>query len=402
MFTRSFISDFLDTDPDLDWHGFLRGKVQAEIRSHSFGLDSLDPSLLTDLDTYPQDWTAALAGLHGVSGSLDNAVQSTPEADKQTSESSSITTADIQAAAADEPVFPTSRPPGTESESTNGDSGGEIASTGLNDYTNGMGGDDIIISIDTTNTGEDWISGGAGNDIILAGAGPDHVWGDDGNDNISGEGGNDIIVGGTGRDTIGGGGGEDTIYGGLGGDNLSGGNNSDFIIGGLGADTINGGDGSDTLWGDDSDVDGAAGGADSLIGGAGDDALYGALGNDTLQGGGGNDVLVGGGGNDRLVGGGGNDNLFGNNLLGVPEADTFVFASGWGNDRIYSYNDGMDKFDMRQVVGLLGFDQLTITQSGGDTIIALDNLGGVLGGGTITLQDVAASTIDATDFIFLV
>ena len=66
------------------------------------------------------------------------------------------------------------------------------------------------------------------------------------------------------------------------------------LIGGKGYDNLNGGSGNDRLFGNDSD--------------------------DTLNGNAGNDYLDGGSGNDMLYGGKGND--------------TYIFAKGYGKDRI--------------------------------------------------------------------
>jgi Ca2+-binding RTX toxin-like protein len=382
MSEKSLITDFLNTDFDLDWRGFLRGMAHVPPSEHvpPSVLDGFGASVVIGADVQLQDWVAG--GLHG---------SSTPGIHPH-----HIASADgFSVAATDDESFPTSPPPGTNSQQSNSDAGGLILSDGSNDYITGMGGDDIITSIDALNTGEDWISAGSGNDAVLAGAGPDHIWGDEGDDNLLGEGGDDTIYGGLGNDTVGGGGGNDVISGGDGDDSLTGGPGDDLVVGGLGADTINGGDDDDSLYGDD--IDGTTGAADVLTGGAGNDLLRGGVGDDTLQGGAGTDTLVGDAGSDRLVGGAGDDQLFGDDILGsLNDADTFVFANGWGHDRIYDFDDGLDKLDMTGVIGLLNFDQLVISSSGSDTLITFP-----LGGDSITLQGVTASTVDASDFIFL-
>ena len=63
---------------------------------------------------------------------------------------------------------------------------------------------------------------------------------------------------------------------------------------------------------------------DTLTGGNGKDVLNGGDGNDTLSGGNGVDVLNGGAGNDTMDGGNGND--------------VFIFAAGFGNDRILGFD----------------------------------------------------------------
>ncbi|HHV64333.1 MAG TPA: hypothetical protein GXX46_04575 [Peptococcaceae bacterium] len=62
-----------------------------------------------------------------------------------------------------------------------------------------------------------------------------------------------------------------------------------------------------------------------LIGDNNDNVLSGLEGNDELRGGGGNNTLIGGAGDDVLYGG--------------PGQDRFVFADGWGSDRIYDYEE---------------------------------------------------------------
>ena len=75
---------------------------------------------------------------------------------------------------------------------------------------------------------------------------------------------------------------------------------------------------------------------DTLTGGNGKDVLNGGDGNDTLSGGNGADVLNGGAGNDTMDGGNGND--------------VFIFAAGFGNDRILGFDanpsGGQDLLDI--------------------------------------------------------
>lgn len=86
--------------------------------------------------------------------------------------------------------------------------------------------------------------------------------------------------------------------------------------GGSGGDDITGNNARNVLRGN--------AGADSLTGLAGNDRLIGGAGNDTLSGGQGNDTLDGGVGRDRLAGGKG--------------ADHFVFADGYGADRVTDFS----------------------------------------------------------------
>ena len=52
--------------------------------------------------------------------------------------------------------------------------------------------------------------------------------------------------------------------------------------------------------------------------------------------------------------------------------------------------------DLTAISGIAGFEDLTITAAGDDALIDLT----AHGGGAIRLQDVAASDLDAADFLF--
>lgn len=106
------------------------------------------------------------------------------------------------------------------------------------------------------------------------------------------------------------------------------------IVGSVRDDLITAAGGNDTVRSlDGDDVVRGGGGRDRLILGNGDDKGFGDAGNDVLQGGNGKDTLNGGAGNDTLDGGTDNDLLFGG--LG---GDTFVFAAGYGSDRVTDFN----------------------------------------------------------------
>jgi hypothetical protein len=119
--------------------------------------------------------------------------------------------------------------------------------------------------------------------------------------------------------------------------------------------------------------------------------LQGRDGDDQLTGGSGRDILVGGEGGHTLTGGTGND--------------TFVFADGWGADRIEDFDFGDDDTD--------GFtnDQLNVynlTSEGGATPVTTDDVritdtngngtGDAIltfpGGESITLQGITPDLID--------
>ena len=117
---------------------------------------------------------------------------------------------------------------------------------------------------------------------------------------------------------------------------------------------------------------------DVLFGEGGDDTLSGAAGSDQIFGGAGDDTLLGSIGADRLDGGSGNDVLNGGNMDGAR--DTFVFAVGYDEDRINSFDQaGTDRLELdedlwaaagtltaQQVVDMFG------TLNGSGTILTLD------------------------------
>ncbi|WP_377511279.1 calcium-binding protein [Octadecabacter sp. R77987] len=200
-----------------------------------------------------------------------------------------------------------------------------ITGAAANNNLQGRGGDDIVHG----GGGSDILSGGNGADTVYGGEDGDTIRGEAEIDNLFGDGGDDDISAGTGNDVVSGGDGADTIRGQGQNDVLSGDGGNDTIYGGSGADDIYGGDDSDTLFGQ--------GNNDTLYGGHGDDTLGGAAGADVLFGGAGADVLTGGLGLDTLDGGAGNDVM-----NGGAHADTFVFGAGYDQDRVNSFEQGLD------------------------------------------------------------
>jgi Ca2+-binding RTX toxin-like protein len=206
----------------------------------------------------------------------------------------------------------------------------------------------------------------------------DTISGRGGKDTINALGGNDILDGGTNADTLIGGAGNDTFNYtfGDGADTVDGGDNVDTlnIIGTAGNNTLNvifsgtalinfeGGTvtnvesvmvdllvGVDTLryaeTTSDVTVDLSTGTASGFASIAGIENVTGGSGNDTLIGGAGDDSLNGGRGVDTLIGDAGNDIMNGNN-----GSDMFVFAAGFGNDRINGFDanpaGGQDLIDI--------------------------------------------------------
>jgi len=114
--------------------------------------------------------------------------------------------------------------------------------------------------------------------------------------------------------------------------------------------------------------------------------------NDVINGQGGNDTLTGLSGNDILRGGAGNDVL-----TGGTGADQFWIASNGlpqGADTITDFVGGVDVIGIGGIPGVTGFENLTLTQNGADTVI---NAGGQ---DLATLTGIQTTTLIATNFAF--
>ena len=176
-------------------------------------------------------------------------------------------------------------------------------------------------------------------------------------------------------------------------DRLDGWSGDDVLHGYKGSDSINGKAGDDILHGDK--------GHDNLYGGADDDVLHGGRGDDLLMGGDGNDTLRGGRGDDTLVGGRNDDTL-----KGGAGIDKFSYAgyplSHNGSDKIVDFKPGVDLIELMGktvngvFIGFTGFDALSLTASGSDTILDLSSHGG----GQVRLKGVAPTDLSDDDFVF--
>lgn len=275
------------------------------------------------------------------------------------------------------------------------------------DYLGGYGGADTLLGGD----GIDTLFGDLGNDLVDGGAGDDILMGNDGDDQLEGGDGNDQLDGGQGANTLAGGLGDDVyvidglqdvvveaadagddlvissvdhfladhverlqlqgrsdlqgigneqanvLIGNRGANLLDGEGDNDQIYGNAGHDIVRGGNGNDTLHGDNgTDVlQAQQHGNDTVDGGAGDDEAFGGAGDDMLWGGNGNDTLIGDAsdvavvshGNDTLDGGNGDDLLYGGD-----GADTYIFRSGHGHDRVYDQATVGEHIDRVQLQGL--------------------------------------------------
>jgi Ca2+-binding RTX toxin-like protein len=338
-----------------------------------------------------------------------------------------------------------------------GTAGDDIANGGAGpDTLRGFGGNDVL----NGQGGADFLDGGEGADRMVGGAGNDTFVVDDVGDVVvenAGQGidtvrttlnaytlganveqlvfigvgdfegdGNGLanrIEGGAGNDTLNGRGGADTMIGGAGDDTYFVNSVNDVVIelAGGGVDhvfatatttlsanvenlTLNGGaaiNGTGNALANVITGNGAANvltggeGADTLIGGGGGDTLNGGQGADLVDGGAGNDTLNGGSGSDILIGGLGNDVM--NGGLGN---DVFIFATGFGNDRINGFDanptGGQDLLDISGTgISAATFSTVTIAASGTNTVVTI-------GADTITLVNVAPAAITADDFILAI
>ena len=236
----------------------------------------------------------------------------------------------------------------------------------------------------------DALVGGDEDDVMDGGPGNDDMRGREGNDTLRGRAGDDNLRGGAGDDNLHGGAGDDRLDGGSGNDLLRGNAGADTLWGRGGEDTLQGGDGADTLYG--------GAGTDTLDGGGGDDAMHGDEGADVLRGRTGDDELDGGRGADRLIGGAGNDTLDGgqgnDSLLGGAGSDKFVFAGAFGTDTIRDFSDGEDLIDLSALSMTFEDAMSGASQNGNNARIEL------AGSGTIVLEGVQLSELDASDFLF--
>ena len=267
----------------------------------------------------------------------------------------------------------------------------------------GLGSDSMIGGLGadsaTGGNGNDTINGGDGNDTLFGNDGEDVLTGDAGvdlldggadNDSVTGGSGNDMLTGGAGIDTLDGGADQDTLTGGDDGDSLLGGAGQDLINGDNGDDTIDGGDGDDTAFGDNGNDDVRGGvGNDTLEGNLGDDSVNGNDGNDTLDGNLGFDTLFGGTGDDSMISSDGNDQVLGQG----GSRDTFTFEgdnflddvftitlAGNGNPLVTPTGIGLARLNpgLSFTTILLGVEIFTLNLNGGNDLVTLGDLNGVL------------------------
>ena len=192
---------------------------------------------------------------------------------------------------------------------------------------------------------------GSGNDTVIGTSTADFIVTAAGNDTVSSSGGNDTLNTGTGNDSLNGGAGDDTY----------------IFAKAWGNDLIADASGTDTI--DMSVVDVAltvamwssagnevtdginminwSGTIENFIAGSGNDSIAGSSSNDSITAGAGSDSVWANSGNDTVNGGAGNEYLDGGN-----GDDTYIIATGWGNDLIADAS-GVDTIDISAVTGNL-------------------------------------------------
>ena len=131
-------------------------------------------------------------------------------------------------------------------------------------------------------------------------------------------------------------------------------------------------------------------GTDTITGGV--NRVRGSNFNDTLSGDANDNILEGQNGNDILNGRGGNDIL-----TGGANSDTFVYTDNGGADIVTDFFHAQaDKINLIDVTGVdsLAAVQGIATQAGAHTVLDFG------GGNTLTLNNVTAANLTASDFIF--
>jgi serralysin len=183
-----------------------------------------------------------------------------------------------------------------------------------------------LIGVAESNTGSDYLDGGAGNDSIYGGDGAD------------------ILLGGEGNDLLDGGDGSDSLDGGVGDDV--------YLLGADTADTITDIAGKDTISSTITRSLAGYGDIENLtLSGSGNISATGNALNNLLVGNSGKNVLDGGAGADKLMGGAGNDVY----ILGSDTTDTIVDTAG---------TDTISTTISRSLAGYAAIENLTLAGSG--------------------------------------
>ncbi|WP_051588326.1 calcium-binding protein [Actibacterium mucosum] len=161
---------------------------------------------------------------------------------------------------------------------------------------------------------------------------------------------------------------------------------SNILLGGSGGEVFDGKGGLDLIF--------AGGGDDTVFGGDGVDIILGGAGGDVLNGENGNDIIVGGEGRDEITGGAGDDVL-----IGQGGTDLFIFADGWGDDRITDFDASStgDVVVLRDVASITDYNDLVAHHmlQWGNNVLIHDGMGN-----TITLVGYELNELESGDFVF--
>ncbi|MBX4929980.1 M10 family metallopeptidase C-terminal domain-containing protein [Rhizobium binae] len=285
------------------------------------------------------------------------------------------------------------------------------------------GAGNLLDNVITGGIAADKLIGAAGNDTLIGGAGSDTMWGGIGDDTYVVDIATDLVIENVneGTDMVRtalasytlGNNVENLTYTGSASFNGAGNALANTITGAAGNDTLNGGIGADTLIGGaghDTYIVDDAGDIVTEAADAGTDTVRTNLASYTLAanvenlafigtgafagtGNALNNVIVGGSGSNALTGGAGNDIL-----TGGAAADLFVYSANWGHDTITNFVAAGSAHDAISIDHGIFADWESLfaatEQSGNDTIITADS------DNTITLRNVALSSLQSWDFLF--
>ncbi|ARQ08848.1 serralysin-like metalloprotease domain-containing protein [Rhizobium etli] len=285
------------------------------------------------------------------------------------------------------------------------------------------GAGNLLDNVITGGVAADKLMGAAGNDTLIGGAGSDTMLGGIGDDIYVVDIATDVVIENANEGT-------DTVRTALAGytlgtnvENLTYTGSASFtgtgnalvntITGAAGNDTLNGGAGADTLIGGegndiyvvdnagDSITEAANAGIDTVrtnlaaytLGSNVENLTFAGTGPFAGTGNALNNVIVGGSGSNTLTGGAGNDTL-----TGGAAADLFVYSANWGHDTITNFVATGSAHDAISIDHNIFVDWEALfaasEQSGNDTIIMADS------DNTITLRNVALSSLQSWDFLF--
>lgn len=264
----------------------------------------------------------------------------------------------------------------------------------------------------------DYLMGNAGSDTLTGGNGNDHIFGAmistqqgavDGDDMIGTGAGTNYVNGNGGNDTISVTGDVNRVYGGAGSDMISIDSGNNHVNGNVGNDVIR-----------------AEGGVNDIRGGQGDDRIQLDYGNNVAAGDTGNDTILAGSGVDVLTGGQGTDVFY----FDANSSPTIRYGDLAGyHDEITDFEHGIDKIEIGssthdpitvlhatngQSFGTVNeaaayaatlFDgrfatvEVSSLQVGDDAYLFFDGVFNRFAESAVKLDGVAASQIDAGDFL---